>query len=99
MGALYEAYEQGLRVPRDISITGFDDIPQAAYAVPALTTVRMPVQEMVASAVAMVIDHQNELEAELSHPILEPSLVVRDSTAPPPPESAAAAEVTPGEDH
>ena len=99
MGALYEAYEQGLRVPRDISITGFDDIPQAAYAVPALTTVRMPVQEMVASAVAMVIDHQNELEAELSHPILEPSLVVRDSTAPPPPESASAVEVTPGEDH
>lgn len=82
-GALHEAYEQGLRVPQDLSITGFDDIPHAAYLVPALTTVSMPVQDMVANAVAMVIDHQNGQDPELTHPILMPSLVIRDSTAPP----------------
>jgi DNA-binding LacI/PurR family transcriptional regulator len=83
IGVLHEAYERGLRVPDDLSITGFDDIPLAAYATPALTTVRMPVAEMVASAVAMVIDDRDEAERVQGHRVLEPSLVVRESTAPP----------------
>ena len=72
IGALHEAYKRGLHVPDDLSITGFDDIPLAAYAVPALTTVRMPVSEMVAAAVAMVIDRH-----EGSEPTAEPSIVLR----------------------
>ena len=86
IGGLYGAYEHGLRVPNDLSITGFDDIPLAAYAVPALTTVHMPVHEMVATGVAMVIDHQNGQEPEMTNPVLMPSLVIRDSTAAPPRE-------------
>jgi DNA-binding LacI/PurR family transcriptional regulator len=82
LGGLHEAHKRGLRVPEDLSITGFDDIPLAAYAVPALTTVRMPVREMVAVAVAMVIEHEGEL-ARPTNPILSPSLVVRASTSAP----------------
>jgi len=80
LGALHEAHRRGLRVPDDLSITGFDDIPLAAYAVPALTTVHMPVQEMVSVAVAMVIEEDARVP---DNPILEPSLVVRASTSKP----------------
>jgi DNA-binding LacI/PurR family transcriptional regulator len=90
IGALHEAYEQGLSVPRDLSVTGFDDIPMAAYTVPALTTVRMPVTEMVATAVAMVIgagdsdaDGTDALARDSGPPVLAPSLVIRDSTGAP----------------
>ena len=52
LGALHRAYERGVRVPDDLSVTGFDDIPFAAASIPALTTVRMPVREMVADGPA-----------------------------------------------
>ncbi len=51
LGALAEANRLGLKVPHDVSITGFDDIPDAAGAIPALTTVRQPVSEMVEAAI------------------------------------------------
>lgn len=56
MGALHGADEAGWNVPRDVSIVGFDDIPMAAFAVPALTTVRMPVTEMAIRAVDLAVD-------------------------------------------
>jgi DNA-binding LacI/PurR family transcriptional regulator len=84
LGALHEAHERGVRIPEDLSISGFDDIPLAPYTVPALTTVHMPVREMVSVAVAMVIDpNDGERAAASPNPILAPSLVVRDSTAAP----------------
>jgi DNA-binding LacI/PurR family transcriptional regulator len=55
IGILHAAQRRGMRVPEDLSVTGFDDIPVAEVSVPALTTVRMPVREMVAAAVAMAI--------------------------------------------
>jgi DNA-binding LacI/PurR family transcriptional regulator len=54
-GVLHRAAARGLRVPGDLSVTGFDDIPMSATAVPALTTVRMPVVEMAAAAVTRAI--------------------------------------------
>ena len=81
VGVLHEAHERGLSVPTDMSVTGFDDIPMAAFTVPALTTVRMPITEMVLSAVAMVIDEQ--VGGSPPHPILAPTLVVRDSSSSP----------------
>jgi DNA-binding LacI/PurR family transcriptional regulator len=85
LGLLHAAHERGLRVPEQLSITGFDDIVLAAYSVPALTTVRMPVREMVEKAVQMALDEigrsdESELSAEQPPPMLQPSLVVRDST-------------------
>ena len=80
IGVLHEAHERGIRVPEDLSVTGFDDIPLAAFTVPALTTVRMPVREMVATAVRIVIDEDRALAR--TTPPLEPALVVRASTQP-----------------
>jgi DNA-binding LacI/PurR family transcriptional regulator len=84
IGALHVAQRRGLHVPHDISITGFDDIPVAAVSVPALTTVRMPVREMIAVGVRMAIGDPEALPVsdEDPHPLLQPSLVVRTSTGP-----------------
>ena len=85
IGVLHGAHQRGLRIPGNLSVTGFDDIPLAAFAVPPLTTVRMPVREMVRAAVEMLIDEAGPGSGRTDppRPILEPSLVVRGSTAPP----------------
>jgi DNA-binding LacI/PurR family transcriptional regulator len=82
IGVLHEAHERGIRVPEDLSVTGFDDIPLAAYTVPALTTVRMPVREIVGEAVQTVMDEDAVQAARTRRTArtLEPSLVVRRST-------------------
>jgi len=84
MGVLFGAHAAGLQVPADLSVTGFDDIPLAAFSIPALTTVRMPVREMVAAGVGMLIDGglAGDDPAAWPRPILAPSLVVRASTGP-----------------
>lgn len=81
VGLLHAAYERGVRVPDQLSITGFDDIPVAEFTVPALTTVRMPVREIVEQAVRMALDDP-EHAREVPPPVLEPALVVRASTGP-----------------
>jgi len=82
MGMLHEAHQRSLSVPQDISIAGFDDIPAAAYTVPSLTTVRMPTEAMVLAAMDLAIG-QEEIMGGF-HPLLEPDLVVRESTGPVP---------------
>jgi DNA-binding LacI/PurR family transcriptional regulator len=81
LGLLHAAHKRGLRVPDQLSITGFDDISMAAFSVPALTTVRMPVREMVERAVQMVLD-ESDSNGDQTPPVLQPTLVVRSSTGP-----------------
>jgi LacI family transcriptional regulator len=74
-------------VPRDVSVTGFDDIPFASMSVPGLTTIRMPVREMVAQAMRVAIDEPSEGTSDgVPHSMLQPELVVRGSSGPPAPE-------------
>jgi LacI family transcriptional regulator len=81
-GALHALFLRGLRVPRDVSIVGFDDRPQSAFTTPALTTVRQPEIEMGAAAVAALL---RELRGEPSLlPRFATQLIVRESTARPP---------------
>jgi DNA-binding LacI/PurR family transcriptional regulator len=78
LGVLEAARERGLTVPGDLSVTGFDDIPSAAWAQPALTTVRQPLLEKGELAGRLLIDEASEREF-----ILPVELVIRGSTAPP----------------
>jgi DNA-binding LacI/PurR family transcriptional regulator len=79
IGILHGAHELGLRVPDAVSVVGFDDIALAAASVPALTTVRMPVAEMVTAALDLVLAGGTD---EPPLPFV-PELVVRASTARP----------------
>ena len=83
IGVLHGAWSMGLRIPADVSVTGFDDLPTSAFTVPALTTVRMPTREMCALAVQVAIDSR-PAGLEPTVEVLQPELVIRDSTGPPP---------------
>jgi DNA-binding LacI/PurR family transcriptional regulator len=79
-GALRAATELGLKVPRDLSIIGFDDIPQAAGSSPALTTVRQPSRAKGQMAAKIVI---GDLPYSTEFHQLSTELIVRESVAAP----------------
>jgi LacI family transcriptional regulator len=71
----------GLRVPRDVSVVGFDDIPEATRCSPMLTTVEQPIREMGRRAVELLIGLvRGEAEPDPAHIMLPTRLVVRNST-------------------
>ena len=81
IGAIRALQEQGIRVPQDVSVLGFDDIPGAAFYSPSLTTVRQPLNRMGEVAAETLL---NRLEGRKEYPsdiAIEPELVVRESTA------------------
>ncbi|NOY56063.1 MAG: LacI family transcriptional regulator [Actinobacteria bacterium] len=83
LGALEAALSTGLSVPEDLSIVGFDDIPLAKLAQPALTTVRQPVIEKGRMAAQMLLDLLQSRE-EPRHVVLPTELIIRGSVAPAP---------------
>lgn len=78
-GARLALQRRGLRVPEDVSLVGFDDLPQSAFMSPTVTTVRQPVYEMGLAVAACLLQALGQTPtAPTSHPPL--SLVVREST-------------------
>ena len=78
-GALRALREVGLRVPEDVAVVGFDDVPAAAAADPPLTTVRQPTARMAVVATQMLIDVIERQDA-LKHRIVLPTeLIIRKS--------------------
>jgi DNA-binding LacI/PurR family transcriptional regulator len=86
VGVLHAAYMTGRSVPADLSVVGFDDILLASHTIPALTTLRMPIREIVRAGVEMAIDaaRNGRPTGEPRVEIVAPSLIIRQSTAPPP---------------
>ncbi len=84
LGAIRAVRDAGLRVPQDVSIVGFDDIPSAAYQNPGLTTVRQPLREMGQRAAVTIVERlEQPRSAAYPHVIsLDPELVVRGTTGP-----------------
>jgi LacI family transcriptional regulator len=74
------AAEFGLRVPDDLSVVGFDNIPESALAIPPLTTVNQPIRKMGQRAVELLIEMIRGETGQPSHITLETDLVVRQST-------------------
>lgn len=77
LGALRALTEAGLNVPKDIAVTGFDDIPMAQLVTPALTTVRQPIAQMARLAFDVVA--QPDTARTNRHAVCPPMLVVRES--------------------
>jgi LacI family transcriptional regulator len=84
VGAMRAARERGLRLPEDLSIVGFDDVPFATIVAPALTTVRQPLPELGRTAVNLLVRLLDGRLTKTLHIELPTRLVVRQSTAPPP---------------
>jgi len=83
-GVIEAARQRGLRVPEDISVIGFDDLPQASLVYPKLTTVRQPLAEMGRQAAALLLEQIEHHSTEPRQITLATELVVRDSCSPPP---------------
>jgi LacI family transcriptional regulator len=83
IGAMRAIQEAGLRIPEDIAVIGFDDIPLATRSTPPLTTVRQPIQRMGAVAAETLIDMIAHPEDQPRRVILASELVIRSSCAPP----------------
>lgn len=82
VGVLKELRSQGLRVPGDVSITGFDNINLSEYCEPALTTVHIPRDRIGRLALETLISEESGDGRDI---VIDPEFIVRDSTAPPPP--------------
>lgn len=80
VGALRELRERGLRVPEDVSVTGFDNVNLAQFCYPALTTVHIPRDQIGRTICDCLMKSETALlEQEF---VIDPELVVRDSTGP-----------------
>lgn len=90
IGILNAAVDAGVRVPEELSIVGFDDIPAASWTTPRLTTVHQPIREKGRLAAARLIDLARSTDGHRSTTERLPTrLVVRGSTAPPRGEGGA----------
>jgi hypothetical protein len=83
IGAMRAIYEAGSRVPDDISVVGLDDIEVAAYQSPPLTTVRQSFTELATRALQLLLEILDGKEPDQPHVVLEPTLIVRQTSAPP----------------
>ncbi|WP_206051515.1 LacI family DNA-binding transcriptional regulator [Nocardioides ferulae] len=81
LATLEAAAELGIKVPGQLSVVGFDNIPESALAQPALTTVEQPIRQMGREATRMLIAQIRGEELPQIHLTLDTTLVVRQSTA------------------
>jgi DNA-binding LacI/PurR family transcriptional regulator len=83
LGILRALHERGRRVPQDVSVVGFDDVPEAAYFIPPLTTIRPDFDAVARASLALLLQQIELGEPSTERRIIAPTLVVRDSVAPP----------------
>lgn len=85
LGVLRALAESGRAVPSEVSVAGFDDIPEAAYLVPPLTTSRIDYAGMGRTGLEILVKLMEGRRVRDLHRKIEAKLIVRASTAPPPP--------------
>ncbi|MFI5891808.1 LacI family DNA-binding transcriptional regulator [Actinoplanes sp. NPDC051513] len=85
LGVLRALHERGRRVPEEVSVVGFDDIPDAGAYLPPLTTVHQDFAEVGRRCVHGLLEQIHDERAEAGTVLVPTTLVVRESTAPPPP--------------
>jgi DNA-binding LacI/PurR family transcriptional regulator len=83
IGCIRALHDVGLRVPEDVSVVGFDDIKEAAFQTPSLTTIRQPLHQMGALAVRTLLQQLGGANGNgLPQIAVEPELIIRESTGP-----------------
>jgi LacI family transcriptional regulator len=81
-GALQAVREAGLKVPQDVCIVGFDDVPLASHTEPPLTTVHQPMRQMGATSAQLLIAHFEGTPLPQAPTVIPTELIVRGSTVP-----------------
>jgi DNA-binding LacI/PurR family transcriptional regulator len=79
LGLLHALHELGRRVPDDVSIVGFDDVPEAAHFIPPLTTVHQDFEAVARDSLAMLLERLSGAPEPAGDRVVTPTLVVRDS--------------------
>jgi DNA-binding LacI/PurR family transcriptional regulator len=80
MGALRALHERGLRIPQDVSVVGFDDIPEACCFEPPLTTVRQDFHMLSQQSIAYLVERIEHPDTPSEQRVIYPELIVRAST-------------------
>jgi DNA-binding LacI/PurR family transcriptional regulator len=83
LGVLRALHERGRRVPHDVSLVGFDDVPEAEFYTPPLTTVRPDFDAVAAAALALLLEQLDSGELSQERRTIPPMLIPRDSVARP----------------
>jgi len=94
LGASAAIREARLRIPQDVAVVGFDDIPLAAFFDPPLTTVRLPARDLGYTAGLALLDRIDGRPVA-ARTVLPTELIVRSSTAPPRPARRASRDGPP----
>ena len=84
MGVINHCRATGLRVPEDLSVVGFDDLPMAAWPIWDLTTVKQPIRQMAARGLRLLFERLDAPNRPPQHQQFETELVVRGTTGPAP---------------
>ena len=79
LGLLRALHERGRRVPQEVSVVGFDDVPEAAYFIPPLTTVRPDFEAVARAGLDLLLAQVSGGADGPGRVVLEPALVIRDS--------------------
>jgi LacI family transcriptional regulator len=79
VGAVAALARRGLRVPDDVALTGFDDIPLAQHVHPTLTTVRQPLRQIGEECARLLLQRIEDADARRASVVLPTALVVRES--------------------
>ncbi|HBY58329.1 MAG TPA: LacI family transcriptional regulator, partial [Solibacterales bacterium] len=84
VGVLRELRDRGLRVPEDVSVTGFDNVKLSEYCSPALTTLHIPRDRIGSLAAELLVPAQSKTALAHAEVVIDPELVIRESTGPAP---------------
>jgi DNA-binding LacI/PurR family transcriptional regulator len=84
LGVVRELREHGLEAPRDVSVTGYDNISLSEYAFPPLTTVNIPREMIGHLAFSALVPEHEDAQVRGREFLIDPELVIRESTGPPP---------------
>ncbi|GIE74607.1 LacI family transcriptional regulator [Actinoplanes philippinensis] len=79
LGILRALHERGRRVPHDVSVVGFDDVPEAAYFIPPLTTVRQAFGDVARAALSLLLGQMRDDSGMADQIVVPPQLIVRES--------------------
>lgn len=80
VGIVRALHDSGLRIPEDVGVIGIDDIDMAQYMIPALTTVALPKSQIGETSARMLIDLMEGREVDRPRILLDPKLIVRETT-------------------